>query len=126
MELNIRSQIPGEAFVSAARHNPVSKEGGVFFFRESALMLPKPMRAYLWEDFIFNKQPSMEDTLEMLKKESQQMGSRGQGGRKRTEHYRTLSVGGTFKIIVTLTIKNNAYVLYFEIASRDRRDTQAV
>ena len=50
-------QVPGEAFVSAARQNPVSKESAVFLFREAGLMLPRPMRKYLWEDFIFNRQP---------------------------------------------------------------------
>ena len=56
-----RSQVPGEAFVAAARQNPVSKDGAVFLFREAGLMLPSPVRRFLWEDFIFNRQPSAED-----------------------------------------------------------------
>ena len=51
-----RSQVPGEAFVAAARHNPVSKDGAVFIFKEAGLMLPKPMRRFIWEDFLFNRQ----------------------------------------------------------------------
>ncbi len=41
--------------MAAAKHNPVSKEGAVHLFREMNLMLPQPVRRFLWEDFLFNR-----------------------------------------------------------------------
>jgi len=39
-----RSEVPGEAFVAAAKQNPISKETALAHFKELNLMLPKPVR----------------------------------------------------------------------------------
>ena len=48
------SQVPGEAFVAAAKHSQQSARTALKIFREKALMFPLPLRKYLWEDFIYS------------------------------------------------------------------------
>jgi len=47
------SQIPGEAFVAAAKHNDQVSKTALRIFKDKALMFPTPMRQFLWEDFIY-------------------------------------------------------------------------
>ena len=49
------SQVPGEAFVAAAKHNDQVSKTALTIFRDRALMFPGPMRRFLWEEFIYNK-----------------------------------------------------------------------
>ena len=49
-----KSEIPGEAFVSVSKGNPTGVEGAMEIFRSANLMLPKPIRKYLWTEFIYN------------------------------------------------------------------------
>ena len=47
------SQVPGEAFVAAAKHNDQVGKTALKVFKDKALMFPSPMRQFLWEDFIY-------------------------------------------------------------------------
>jgi len=47
------SQIPGEAFVAAAKHNDQVSKTALRIFKDKVLMFPTPMRQFLWEDFIY-------------------------------------------------------------------------
>ena len=48
------SQVPGEAFVSAAKHNDQVCKTALKLFRDKVLMFPMPIRKFVWEDFIYN------------------------------------------------------------------------
>ena len=49
------SQVPGEAYVAAAKHNDQVSKTALTIFRDRALMFPAPVRRFLWEEFIYSK-----------------------------------------------------------------------
>lgn len=53
------SQVPGQAFVAAAKHNEQVSKTALRLFREKALIFPSPMRQFLWEDFIYTSRGQM-------------------------------------------------------------------
>ena len=48
------SQVPGEGFVAAAKHNSQVAKTALRIFKDKALMFPMPMRRFLWEDYIYS------------------------------------------------------------------------
>ena len=48
------SQVPGEGFVAAAKHNGQVAKTALRIFKDKALMFPMPMRRFLWEDYIYS------------------------------------------------------------------------
>ena len=50
---NSPSDVPGEAFVSAARNSAQVAKTALRVFKEKAMIFPKPIRQYLWEEFIY-------------------------------------------------------------------------
>ncbi len=46
------SDVPGEAFVSAARNNVQVAKTALKQFKEKYMIFPKPVRQFLWEEFV--------------------------------------------------------------------------
>ena len=49
-----KSDVPGEAFVHNAMSYPATKMTAMEAFREANLMMPKPMREFIWLDMLYN------------------------------------------------------------------------
>ena len=49
-----KSQVPGEAFVAAAKVEERAADRACALFRRANLMLPRPMREFIWTDVMYN------------------------------------------------------------------------
>ena len=58
--------MPGEAFVAAAKVEDRATDRACAVFRKSNLMLPRPMREFIWTDVMYN--PNMERGSEERKR----------------------------------------------------------